>query len=95
MAGFVLVVSLGSPAGQARVVATVMSLFVASLTAWAPVTTHPDGGLAAVRSCGSLRDDSVLMESLSFNLSDSIATRLRVFGGDRSRWIVPVIAAAA
>ena len=33
------------------------------------------------------------MESLSFRLSDSIATRLRFFGGDRNRWILLAIAA--
>ncbi len=89
---FVLVVSFGSPAGQARVVATVTAIFVSSLTAWAPV--------ALIRTVGLLRpqlrdlgDETVLMESLSFSLSDSIATRFRVFGGDRSRWIGVVIAA--
>jgi hypothetical protein len=91
---FVLVVSFGSPAGQARVVATVMAIFVTSLSAWAPVVS-----IRAARLVGpqlrDVRDDTVLMESLSFNLSDSIATRLRVFGGDRRRWVVPVIAAAA
>ena len=35
------------------------------------------------------------LEALSFNLSDSIATRLRSFGGDRSRWVVPAVIAAA
>ena len=89
---FVLVVSFGSPAGQARVVATVMAIFVTSLTAWAPVLS-----IRAARLLGpqlrDVRDDTVLMESLSFNLSDSIATRLRVFGGDRSRWMVPAAGA--
>ena len=89
---FVPVVSFGSPAGQARVVATVMAIFITSLTAWAPVLS-----IRAARLLGpqlrDVRDDTVLMESLSFNLSDSIATRLRVFGGDRSRWMVPAAGA--
>src|SRR5262245_29987588 len=35
--GFVLVTSLGSPGGDARVVAAVMSLFVAALCGWAAI----------------------------------------------------------
>ena len=89
---FVLAVSVGSPAGQARMVATVMAIFVTSLTAWAPVVS-----IRAARLLGpqlrDVRDDTVLMESLSFNLSDSIALRLRAFGGDRSRWMVPALGA--
>ena len=50
---FVLVVSFGSPAGQARVVATVMAIFVTSLTAWAPVTDDPGGGVAGSAAAGS------------------------------------------
>jgi hypothetical protein len=94
VAGFFLAASLGSPPGDARIVAAAMSLFVAAVTAWAAFTT-----LRMADSLGpqlrSLRERSVLLEALSFNLSDSIATRLRVFGGDRRRWVVPVIAAAA
>ena len=89
---FVLVVSFGSPAGQARVVATVMAIFVTSLIAWAPVMSIRAAGLLRPQ-LRDLRDESVLMESLSFDLSDSIATRLRVFGGDRSRWMVPAAGA--
>ncbi|HET9566882.1 MAG TPA: hypothetical protein VFP16_00880 [Vicinamibacterales bacterium] len=69
-----------------------MAIFITSLTAWAPVLS-----IRAARLLGpqlrDVRDDTVLMESLSFNLSDSIATRLRVFGGDRSRWMVPAAGA--
>jgi len=94
VAGFVLAASLGGTPGDARIVAAAMSLVVAALTAWAAFTTLRMANLLGPQLRG-LRDDSVLLEGLSFNLSDSIATRLRSSGGERSRWVVPVIAAAA
>ena len=94
VAGFVLAASLGSPAGDARIVAAGMSVLVAAWPAWAAMTTIQMAGVVGPQ-LRDLRDDSVLAESLSFELSESIATRLRLFGGDRSRWMMLAIAVGA
>ena len=92
VAGFVLAASFGSPAGDARIVAIAMSVLVTVLPAWAALTTIRTARVLSPQLT-NLRDDSVLAESLSFELSESIAARLRAFGGDRRRWIVVVMAA--
>lgn len=93
-AGFVGATTLGSPAGDARVVAAVMSMGVAALTAWAAVGLIQTAATLRLQ-LKELRDDSALLESLSFKPSDFLMTRLRLFGGDRSRWVVLAVAALA
>ncbi len=94
VAAFVGTTALGSPAGDARVVAAVMSIGVAALTAWAAIGLIQTA--ATLRpQLQELRDDSVLLESLSFKPSDFLVTRLRLFGGDRSRWVALAVASVA
>jgi hypothetical protein len=92
VAGVVLTASFGSPAGDARIVAAAMFVLVAALPVWAALTTIR-AALALGPQLAKVRDNSVLSESLSFELSESIAARMRAFGGDRKRWIVVVAAA--
>jgi hypothetical protein len=92
MAACVVVLSIGSPAGDARAVAAILAALVAALTAWAAI-----GLIRTARDLDprlrNLQDGSVLLESLSFKPSDFLATRLRALGGERSRWIVLAIVA--
>lgn len=91
---FVVAASLGSPAGDARVIAAVMSVLVAALSAWAAVGLIRTAVLLRPQ-LHDLRDDTVLLEALSFRLSDFLVTRLRLFGGDRTRWVVLAVSAVA
>jgi hypothetical protein len=93
-AAFVLATALGSPAGDARIVGAVMSMLVAALTAWAAAGLFRLAALLRPQ-LHDLRDDTVLLEALSFKPSDFLGTRLRLFGGDRRRWVVLAVSALA
>jgi hypothetical protein len=71
-----------------------MSMGVAALAAWAAVGLIRTATILRPQ-LPELNDDTVLLESLSFKPSDFLATRLRLFGGDRSRWIALAVAAIA
>jgi hypothetical protein len=93
-AGFVLALSLGSPAGGARKAAVVTAMLTTALTAWAVVTTMRTAVMLRPH-LKDVRDQSVLLEALSFKPSDFLTTRIRAFGGDRSRWVVLAAGAVA
>jgi len=86
-AGFVLAVSVGSPSGDARVGATVMAVLVTAVTAWAAAAMMRTASMLRPQ-LKVVRDHTVLLESLSFRLSDFLTTRRRAFGGEHSRWVV-------
>jgi len=91
-AGFVLAVSVGSPSGQARAGATATAMFVTALTAWAAVGMMRTASRLRPQ-LSDIRDDAVLLNALSFKLSDFLATRIRAFGGERRRWVVLAVGA--
>jgi hypothetical protein len=69
-----------------------MATLIIALTAWAVVGTMRTA-LKLRPHLKDVRDQSVLLEALSFKLSDFLSTRIRAFGGDRSRWVVLVTGA--
>jgi hypothetical protein len=89
---FVATTSLGSPAGEQRIVAAFLSALAAALGVWAAA-----GAIRVTRECGPQlaagRDSTVLVDVLSFSLRDALNTRLRSFGGDRGRLALPFAAA--
>jgi hypothetical protein len=94
LAGFIVTIWAGSRAGDDRILAGFLSVLVASVPAWVAV-----GGIRMERAVrpqlGSLRDDTVLLESLSFSVGVWFTARLRAFGGDRRRWAALAVAAGA
>jgi hypothetical protein len=94
VAAYVVTVWLGSPSGIERLAGFTISMLLAALAVWAAIST-----LRMARAVGpqlvGLRDDTVLLQALSFSVRDAVEARLRSFGGDRQRWVVLGVAAGA
>jgi hypothetical protein len=91
---FVATASLGSPAGEPRLAATIISALMAAIGVWAAARA-----MRVARECGpqlsAVRDSTVLVDVLSFSPIEALSTRLRSFGGDRGRLVLPFVAAIA
>jgi hypothetical protein len=92
LGAFIVAVSLGSPAGDARVIGAIMSALVAAIGAWAAVRAIRAETELSPQLVG-LEDATVISEALSFSPREAVNARLRTFGGEGSRWLV--LAAAA
>jgi hypothetical protein len=90
----VVAVSLGSPPGEQRLAAAFLTSLVGAIGLWAA-----RDAIRVAREFGpqfaSVRDNSVLVEALSFSPGEALRARLRSFGGERRRWALPFVAAVA
>jgi hypothetical protein len=91
---FVATAALGSPAGEKRLASAIVAGLVAAIGAWAAAGAIRVAG-ALGPQLGVLRDRTVLVDALSFIPRDALSARLRSFGGERSRWAIPFLAAVA
>jgi hypothetical protein len=89
---FVATTSLGSPAGEERQVAAIMSILVAAIGVWAAVKA-----MRVARGLGpqlrAISDSTVLVDALSFSPSEALKARWRSFGGARKPWLLSLLAA--
>jgi hypothetical protein len=92
LGAFIVAVSLGSPAGDARVIGAIMSTLVSAIGAWAAMRAIRVETELGPRLVG-VEDATVLSEALSFSPREAVNARLRAVGGEGSRWVV--LAAAA
>ena len=91
---FVATTSLGSPAGEERQIAAIMSALVAAIGVWAAV-----GAIRVAREIrprlAQVRDPAVLEAALSFSPLEALSTRVRASGDERARWALPFLAGVA
>ena len=85
---FIALTALGSRRGDPPAAAALLAALVVGATAWPAI--------AAIRAARSWRatlravaDPAVLLACLSFHVPSAIASRVRAFGGDRTRWATP------
>jgi hypothetical protein len=90
---FITIVAAGSRAGEQRQSGALLASVVVVGTAWPVVSA-----IRSARAVGAQlhsADPSVLTACLSFDVRTAIATRVRSFGGGRTRWAAPFFAAFA
>jgi hypothetical protein len=91
---FVATTSLGSPAGEERLVAGIISTLVAAIGAWAAARAIRLDSEFRPR-LSAVHDRTVLVDALSFIPREALEARWRSFGGERGRWALPFVAAVA
>jgi hypothetical protein len=94
VSAYVVAVWLGTPAGDQRLVAFMMSVLVSAFGVSAVVSTMRIARSVEPELAG-LHDAGVLIELLSFSVRGAVEARLRSFGGDRQTWVVLGVAAVA
>ncbi len=91
---FVATTSLGSPAGEERQAAAILSALVVAIGVWAAA-----GAMRVAREfhpqLATVSDNTVLEDALSFSPFEALSTRVRSSGGERARWALPFLAAVA
>ncbi|HEU4694946.1 MAG TPA: hypothetical protein VFS23_41555, partial [Vicinamibacterales bacterium] len=89
---FVAITSIGSPAGEERQAAAILSALVAAMGVWAAI-----GAIRVARDfrpqLAQVREKTVLEDALSFSPFEALKARWRSFGGERRRWALPFVAA--
>ena len=76
VSAYVVAVWLGTPSGDQRLVAFMMSVLVSALGVWAAVSTMRIARAVGPELAG-LHDAGVLIELLSFSVRDAVEARLR------------------
>ena len=89
---FVATTSLGSPAGEERLAAAIISVLVISFGVWSAA-----GAIRVARELGpqlrAIGDSTVLVDALSFSPNEALNARWRSFGGARKPWLLSLLAA--